>query len=123
MAYLCSVICTNCGKVYDNLISKKIAFDGVDVGDETLESYNYRCDVNNTFSRVKRRHAHSSKYSQKSEDVFNDSPFDMCLSCKKNVSHFGDRYHVELGNINSILKQKCPKCREYTLMLLEKKEV
>jgi hypothetical protein len=122
-SYLCKVICTGCGALFEDLIEREFLHDGVDHDNGVMESINYRCDQRGSIVRI-RRFYQSKPFESLDEIISADDKLNICPACQREVPSFGDRWHVELGNFDAVLKQPCPRChRSDSLMFLERKEV
>lgn len=115
--YLCKVICTHCGEVYEDLIDRTFINDGIEKETGSMESINYRCDYAHKFVRIRRF------FRGINETHFHDDKVDICPACKRKVMSFGDRFHREIGTIDALLKEPCAKCHTTgELILLEREE-
>ena len=118
-AYLCDILCTNCGEIFSDLIDKNYINDGIVYDNGSMESINYRCDRTHRLVRIRRFFRDLLQTSTPEDQKLN-----ICPECHKNVPSFGDRYHTEIGAISNILNGQCPQCDAYsTLTILSRKEI
>lgn len=122
-AYLCSVLCTGCGHLYENLIDLEDINDSLDQSNGVMESHNYRCDAKKELVRIRRHYSQTGSSKFIDEIIATDEKLDVCPACRSTVPSFGDRYHVELDGMDAVLRQKCPRCNKLDLMLLSREEV